>query len=88
MVALAALTMYYVYAIKTVFPFSEKRLLGPFETHIAAARMIRPVELAVFDDPEYASTVFRASRVFKRNCRPGALDLKRLDPRDVIEASK
>lgn len=80
--------MHYVTALKTVYPYSKKRLLGPFATHRAAYRMIRPVELALFDDPEYASTTYRVEQLAKAKCRPGALDLKRLDPRDVIEASQ
>ena len=79
---------YYVTAVKYDFPYSTKRLLGPFDKFSAASRMIMPVRRALVDDPEYAAVNFRVTDLPNAKCRPGALDLSKLNPADVIEASR
>lgn len=87
---------HYVTAQRIAFPYSTKRLCGPFDTHRAAWMMQEPIKRAIADDPEYANVTLsvttvtigakklKAGQSFPR----GAIDPARINPNDVIDASK
>jgi hypothetical protein len=88
---------YYVTAQRIAFPYSTKRLCGPFERHRAAFMMQQPIRRAIADDPEYAgvtlniTTVTISAKDLKAGTKRwprGAIDPGRIALADVIDASR